>query len=210
MHTNAVLFSKRFNQQETRSLAQKLILLLCALWQDAPHRNPWIEGGFAVFYNKPECSAFSPEEVATDTGYELSRFTGTQVVGRTYRLADNSLATKVPDLSALAQGKKASFVAFREAGYSDRRFFGNGMTLAATLAALGYYGGIRCYSDCIKNEQYNNPERCSLTISEEGLLTVQIRWGEETLVGPLFDLCRAEGFLEADDRDQWEKPRKTA
>lgn len=215
--TNAVLFSKRGGQQQLAALGSKAIEILSVLWVAAPNRNPWIDGGFAVFSSKPECSAFSLEEVATDTGYKLSRFHGISVVGKSYELPRGEQkdgkrwARKTPDMPALCHGKKPFFVSLDQVGYDNRTFFKQGIVLTAELVSSGYYGSIRCYSDCDRyHDMYDNPERCAVSVSEDGLLAIRIHWGDETLVGSLLDFCRAEKFTEEEGLEDYEKPRKTA
>jgi hypothetical protein len=200
--SNAVLFSKHpGDKRQLRSLCSRVITILSVLWSDcAPRRRPWIDGGFAA--------SFRQEEIATDTGYKLSGIGGrVEVIGR-----DNDRRERVrPNLVAICGERKwPAFVYFDEVGYDDRLFFREGMDLAVELVNAGYEGAIRCYSDCIDNEKYENPERCVISISEDGFLSIRIHWGDEILIGPLLDFCRAEGFTEEDGREEWEKGRKTA
>lgn len=225
-YKNAVLFSKRGNQQELALLGSRAIITLSALWREILsarwredlHRNPWIEGEFVAVRRKVGLSDFRLEEIASDTGYRLSRFKGTQgieVVGKSYELPreeqyeSHKWGMKKPDIAALCAGKKPAFVTFDQAGYDNSRLFAQGMAVAAELVVSGYYGAINCYSGCIDNEMYNNPERCVIS-NEEELLRVRIHWGNEVLVGSLLDLCRAEGFLEEEGWEAYERPSKIA
>lgn len=190
-------------------LGSRAIITLSSLWSGAQHRNPYINGYFVPWHEKPEKSAFRSGEVAVDTGYRLSRFKGTQgveVVGKKYVIPGTR---KEPDIAGLCAGKKPAFVSFDDAGYDDRSFFTVSIALAAQLVASGYYGVAWCCSDAIKYMS-ENPERCTVFIGEDGLLTVRICWGEEKMVGPLLDFCRAERFTEEEGWEEYEKPRKTA
>lgn len=199
---HAVLFSKRSdNQQQLALLCSRAIVILGALWRGARRGHPWIDGEFTA--------PFKPEEIATETGYNLSGIRGeAQVVNRN---EDRREIKARPDLVALCgRNKRPAFVSFDEVGYGNSQFFGEGMALAAELVGAGYYGAVRCYSDCIDNKKFENPERCVVSISEDGRLIVRIHWGDETLIGPLLDFCRAEGFTEEDGREEWEQMHKTA
>lgn len=217
-YTDAVLFSKSSsNQRELAKLGSKAIIILASLWLETPHRNPYIRGRFVVCESYPIKSVFRPEEIATGTGLEVSRFhgiQGTKIVGEEYKHTDrqglDTWRKKKPDVIGLCGGKRPAFVLFDgEVGYGDRELFDQSMALAAKLVSSGYYGSVSCCSDAIKyvNE---NPERCRISISEYGLLSVRIHWGDEVLVGPLLDFCRAEKFTEEEGWEEYEKPRKTA
>ena len=210
--TNAVLFSKHGDQQLLASLGSRAIVILSALWSGAP-RNPWVNG-----YLRTVSAAIRPEEFATYTGYKISRFGGDQciaIVGERYELPESQrgngrrFGRKRPDVPALCTGKKPVFAMFDQAGYDSGRLFALALAVAAELAASGYCGGINCYSDCIDNNEFENPERCAIDISD-GLLTIRVHWGDEVLVGPLLDFCRAEKFTEEEGWEEYEKPRKTA
>ena len=201
IHEHAVLFSKQSgNHQQLALLCSRAIVILAALWQGARRRNPWIDGGFTA--------SFKPEEIATKTGYTLSGIGGrVEVVSR----SENQQEKVRADLVALCgRSKRPAFVSFDEVGYGSSQFFGEGMALATELVSSGYCGALRCYSDCIDNEKFENPERCVISISKDGLLSVRIHWGEENLIGSLLDFCRAEGFTEEDGREEWERMHKTA
>ena len=200
-HQHAVLFSKQSdNQRQLADLCSRAIIILAALWRGARRGQPWIDGGFSA--------SSKPEEIATKTGYVLSGIRGdAQVVSR----SENRQEKTRPDLVALCgRSKKPAFVSFDEVGYGNPQFFGEGMALAAELVSSGYYGTIRCYSDCIGNEKFENHERCVIFISENGLLSVRIHWGDEALIGPLLDFCRAEEFNEEEGWEEWERMHKTA
>lgn len=217
-YSDAVLFSKSsIDQREIANLGSKAIIILASLWSGSPRRNPFINGHFVVCESNPVKSAFRPEEIAAGTGFEVSRFHGIQgvrIIGEEYKHTDKQgLVTwrrKKPDITGICGGKRPSFVIFRdEVGYDDRELFDQSMAIAAELASFGYYGSISCRSGAVKyvNE---NPERCRISISEYGLLSVAVRWGDEALVGSLLDFCRAEKFTEMEGWEDYEKPRKTA
>lgn len=201
-HEHAVLFSKQSdNQQQLVILCSKAITTLSALWGKAiPHRRPWFDGGLMA--------PFKPEEIATATGYKLSGIGGrVEVVSR----SDNQQEKSRPNLVAICGERKwPAFVHFEEVGYDDPTFFGEGLSLATKLVISSYEGSLFCNSDCIDNKKFENHERCVISISKDGLLCVRIHWGDETLVGPLLDFCRAEGFVEEDGREEWEGKYKTA
>ena len=212
--TNAVLFSKHGDHQQLALLASRAIITLLASWGGVMHRNPWVNGGFRVFYSNPGHSAFRPEDIAADTGYKIGRFTSEQgiaVVGGRYKLPEiQRWGTRKPDIAALCAGKKPAFVEFDQAGHDNRILFAQALAVAAELTVQGYYGVVRCYSDAIDNREFDNPECCTISIDEDGLLYIRIHWGSEILVGPLLDLCRAELFTEEPGWEDWEKSRKTA
>lgn len=198
---HAVLFSRRSDDhQQLAILGSRAIVILAALWRGARQGNPWIDGGFTA--------SFKPEEIATKTGYVLSGISGrVEIVGRSENREEKVRA----DLVALCgRNKRPAFVLFDEVGYGNSQFFGEGMALAAELVSSGYYGAIRCYSNCIGNEKYENPERCVIGLDEDRLVSIRIHWGDELLIGPLLDFCRAEGFTETEGWEEWEKMHKTA
>ena len=202
LHTfeHAVLFSKRSdNQQQFALLCSKVIVILAALWRGARQRDPWIDGEFTA--------SFRLEEVATKTGYNLSGIHGEAKV--TSRSENRQEKVRADIVALCGRNKRPAFVSFDEVGYGNPQFFDEGMALAAELVSYGYYGEIHCYSDCIGNEKYDNPERCAISISGDGRLGIRIRWGDEILIGGLLDFCRAEGFTEEDGREEWEKMHKT-
>ena len=199
-HEHAVLFSKSNNQQELALLGSRAIVILATLWRRARRDQPWIDGRLTA--------SFKPEEIATKTGYTLSGIGGrVEVVSR----SENQQEKVRADLVALCgRSKRPAFVSFDEVGYGNQQFFGEGMALAAELVNSGYHGAIRCYSDCIGNEKFENHERCVIAINKDGLLSVRIHWGDEALIGPLLDFCRAEGFNEEEGWEEWERMHKTA
>ena len=199
-HEHAVLFSKSNNQQELALLGSRAIVILATLWRRARRDQPWIDGGLTA--------SFKPEEIATKTGYTLSGIGGrVEVVSR----SENQQEKVRADLVALCgRSKRPAFVSFDEVGYGNQQFFGEGMALAAELVNSGYHGAIRCYSDCIGNKKFENHERCVIAINKNGLLSVRIHWGDEALIGPLLDFCRAEEFNEEEGWEEWERMHKTA
>lgn len=200
---HAVLFSKQLsNHRQLELLCSRAIVTLATLWQGARRGQPWIDGELIA--------SFNPEETATRTGYKLSGIGNrVEVVSRSENRQEQEKVRA--DLVALCgRSKKPAFVSFDEVGYGNPQFFGEGMALAAELVNSDYYGAIHCYSDCVYNEKFENHERCTIAISKDGLLSIRIYWGDETLIGPLLDFCRAEGFLEGDGWREWEKDKKTA
>lgn len=205
-HEHAVLFSMHSDdEQQLRLLCSKAITILSSLWGDRwtrinAYRRPWIDGGF----NSPVGAG----DIATATGYKLSGTAGRiEVISQ--EVTDQQEKIR-PDIVAICGKRKwPAFIYFDEVGYDDARLFGEGMALAVELVNVGYHGAIRCYSDCIDNNKYENHERCVIAIGKDGL-SVRVHWGDEVFVGPLLDFCRAEGFVEEDGWMEWERKYKTA
>ena len=206
---NAVLFSKSGDQRQLGLLASKAIVTLSASWSGVPRRHPWMNGRF-------QASMLRPEDIAVETGYSIDRHQRITVLGDSYelpekeRLLGGTYGQKKPDILALCVGKRPAFVSFYQAGYDVKGLFTQAMEVAAALVAQGYLGGIHCYSDANGNSEFDNPERCVISFDKGDLLKVRIHWGDEILIGPLLDFCRAENFREELGWEEYERRRKTA
>jgi len=194
------------------SIAARLIRTLSALWSgELPgSRRPWIDGEIVVPSENEKLYFISRGDVAKETGYRIDTWGNTDVVGAWSK--ENARKRVVPNLTDLCARKKwPAFVEFDEVGYNAPPAFARGLELAAELVSQGYIGGLHCYSGCLHNEKYSNPERCIISVSKSWVVGVNLRWDEDEFVGPILALCKAEKFEEKDGWEEYEiRDRRTA
>lgn len=152
--------------------------------------------------------------VQENTGFILERFHDIHptIVGD---YDGNEGRRKRPDLYAImVEQKLPSFVAFEHAGFDDSRFLTLALAKRIAIGFLkkGYRGGLRFYSDCYDNKEFDNPAHCNLVfMPREGAPAfnepgpqpsrIKVGWdkrygGKEEDIAVILSVCRGFNLRE--------------
>jgi hypothetical protein len=202
-YVNAVLFTKRDSSMLLARVASRLFSVVLESWE-ANASSPLVGGRLDA----------SPISIATwltvhDTGYLIKH--GIEVAGRVYELPDRHpqrayglYGRKDIDFLALLEGKAPGFIEFGT--YGPTRLFKQAMDVAAEFAGRMYFAAVT-----VRASDRENPVKCHVSISENEALRVRLYWYDDpTLVDPVLNFCRVEGFAEEPGWLDHEKPRQTA